>query len=141
MGIPARVIFYLCTIKAIGAILLLAVYLLSSTELGEFMKLPVLVSHYLTHKHQDNQLSFFGFMEMHYSSTDHAANPDDAEDTQLPFKSHNTCAGISAVSFLPTASGEVTFNCPSTRAAHPLYEEPAYTSLFLSSVWQPPKQA
>jgi hypothetical protein len=60
-------------------------FLLSSTELHQFMKLPVLMKHYQVHKKQDNSLSLFDFLMLHYSQ-DHPIDNDDSDDNQLPFK-------------------------------------------------------
>ncbi len=53
------------------------------TPLGQFLKLPLLVEHYL--KHQANEgASFSLFFEMHYANNHRDA--DWPEDQQLPFK-------------------------------------------------------
>lgn len=67
-----------------AAIFLLLLLVSVHTPIGQFLKLPMLVEHFI--KHQNNTgTSFMGFLEEHYS-----ADHDDAdlmEDEQLPFKS------------------------------------------------------
>ncbi len=60
-------------------------FLLSSTELHQFMKLPVLLKHFQVHKKQDKSLSLLDFLVLHYSQ-DHPIDNDDSDDNQLPFK-------------------------------------------------------
>lgn len=61
-------------------------FLVSSTELHELVRLPRLVVHYIHHHSEDGSLSLAGFLQLHYRS-DHPDDQDDNEDRQLPFKS------------------------------------------------------
>lgn len=73
------------------AISFLITYLLGNTELGQLIKLPLLINHYYQHKKTDNNISFIGFIQMHYI-TDDGTTADDNDDLQLPchniFQSH-----------------------------------------------------
>lgn len=60
-------------------------FLLSTTELHQFLKLPVLLKHFQVHKKQDNLLSILDFLVLHYSQN-HPIDNDDSDDDQLPFK-------------------------------------------------------
>lgn len=60
-------------------------FLLSTTELHQFLKLPVLFKHFQVHKKQDKSLSLLDFLVLHYSQ-DHPIDNDDSDDNQLPFK-------------------------------------------------------
>lgn len=72
------------------AILLLSLQLLTNTELCQLGKLPVLVSHYKEHKASNKDLTFFGFLSMHYFNGD----PHDNTDMELPFKTTSTAVLI-----------------------------------------------
>lgn len=61
-------------------------FLVSSTELHELVRLPLLVSHFLQHRHSSQSLNLTGFIQLHYQG-DHPDDNDDGEDRQLPFKS------------------------------------------------------
>ncbi|MCX6182126.1 MAG: hypothetical protein NT150_09385 [Bacteroidetes bacterium] len=76
--------------KKLLAISLLSLYLLTLTEVGQLIKLPLLVDHFIEHKEKDQNLSLLDFLAMHYS---HSHTPD-ADDLKLPFKSHNGCISL-----------------------------------------------
>ena len=61
------------------------VYLLSTTQLIELTKIPVLVDHFKEHRSQNSSITLLGFLDMHYA---HGC-PKDADydkDMELPFK-------------------------------------------------------
>lgn len=65
-------------------ILMLSLFTVTQTELGQLMRLPLLADHFAKHRQQDGS-SFIDFLKEHYIK-DHDDN-DQAEDNQLPFKS------------------------------------------------------
>lgn len=56
-----------------------------TTELHEFVKLPVLFEHFAEHQERDATVNFMEFLSMHYWGTD-LNDDDDSRDMQLPFK-------------------------------------------------------
>ncbi len=123
------------------SILLLVTYLISTTELIELSKLPVLFRHYQEHKAWNNDITFFSFLVEHYAESI-ADNPDYDLDKKLPFKSslnHTT----SSVWVAPPA-GAICYHFD----PHPVefieqqpfaYQPSEPVSYFLSNIWQPPK--
>lgn len=70
---------------------LLAIVLLNGvTELHQFLKLPLLLSHLRHHRTEDPSISLLGFLRIHYNSNQHPDDQDDGEDSELPFKSAGT---------------------------------------------------
>ena len=65
------------------AVILLSLFSLTQTPVGQLMKLPVLVEHFYKHQLEDG-VSLFKFLSDHYGSN-HNDN-DQAEDERLPFK-------------------------------------------------------
>jgi hypothetical protein len=63
----------------------LILFLLQSTELGELLKLPLLVEHYSQHVHLHPGTTVVGFLKMHYFDKT-VVDKDYAQDMQLPFK-------------------------------------------------------
>ncbi|MEO5890434.1 MAG: hypothetical protein ABIQ31_09290 [Ferruginibacter sp.] len=68
----------------------MSLQLLANTELCEFLKIPVLISHYEEHKGSSN-LTFISFIRMHYFN----GAPHDNTDMELPFKTNSTALIIS----------------------------------------------
>lgn len=70
-------------LKHVAVILLLLLVLSVQTPFGQLLKLPLLVEHFIKHRHQ-NGLSVIAFLQQHYAS-DHR-DADWPEDAKLPFK-------------------------------------------------------
>lgn len=120
------------------AITCLALYVLTATECSQLLKIPRLFSHFTEHQKLDTNLSFFGFLYMHY--TDHDLNDNDQDkDMQLPFKSHSDCS-LATLKFSGCPTYHYTFK------AFRIIEKTAipsadsdFESPYLSNIWQPPK--
>ncbi|WP_442787765.1 hypothetical protein [Flavobacterium suncheonense] len=120
-------------------IALLSLYLLGTTPLGELLKFPVLIEHFTEHKKNNPKMNFWDFLCLHYSKNSHHGKDLD-RDMQLPFKvlSHNT----SDLAFFPAADAESELpvkNIPAGKKQSLVYTGFIYTSIYLSSIWQPPK--
>lgn len=119
------------------SILFLSVYLLSITQLGELIKLPLLVEHYLEHKQQNSNLTILNFLRIHYQAQ-HVFDADYDKDMKLPFKSHTN---ISSVVFYPLIQEYKTIQKVNFKYKKEiLYTYSfSYSSISLSSIWQPPR--
>lgn len=112
-------------------------YLSSSTELHELLRIPQLLVHYAQHRKADPPLSFFDFLAMHYSPG-HPNDKDSKDDDQLPFKSKGSLAHIDN----PTQPAPLTHG----PAYFPLANETCtrYTESIPgkdpSSIFHPPRQ-
>lgn len=112
----------------------------SATELNQLLKTPILIQHFITHKKENPKLSFVGFLEMHYFN----GNPHDKDynqDMRLPFKSHNTCVNLISLnsSFQNTGDFLITLYPKEVKLSFLLALD--YSSHFLKSFWQPPKNS
>ncbi len=122
--------------KRVIGIWLFSIYLLSSTECRQLLKLPILVQHFSEHQERNKDISLWAFMEMHYFGDDMNDNDQD-RDMKLPFKS----TSFTAMDLL-TFSPESIFVFKPVFSLHdkPLvYGTEQFQSSFLSSIWQPPK--
>jgi hypothetical protein len=121
------------------AIFFLSAYLISLTELNQFVKLPLLVKHFIEHKEKDTNISFLQFLDMHYAQ-DNVKDADYDEDMKLPFKSHDGCVNASVVVFIPSNfSYSIPKPLSSEKNSYTIYSEDDLNSSFPSSIWQPPK--
>lgn len=121
-------------------LLLLSVYLLTVTQWAELVKIPILLEHYTEHRQLDQSMSFLEFLCQHYTNVD-TSDADHHRDLQLPFKS----SGISVF------SGIYTYTLVSVYRLKPYLhvglkgQSPntncfTYSSGFLATIFQPPKQ-
>ncbi|CAA7386509.1 hypothetical protein CHRY9393_00805 [Chryseobacterium fistulae] len=70
------------------SILLLSLYLVSTTEVYQFLKIPTLIEHYWEHKRMNPEMSVTAFLKIHY---DHPVKDGDyGKDQKLPFVIHST---------------------------------------------------
>lgn len=125
--------------KKTVSIILLFVFLSANTEAHQLLKLPFLVEHYLEHKHHNNNISFFDFLNMHYVMADDG-DGDTPEDMQLPFKSDNACGNICSIGFVSQSNYQLAIKAVYTE--NELFNNHSVefiSSAFLSSIWQPPK--
>jgi len=124
-------------VKKAILISLLAVQLLSSTELFELVKLPVLVHHFLEHKEENNSITFADFIYLHYAKSG-GINTDD-DDTKLPFKSHEGCPNATVIAVIPAYySFKAKHEFTETKSFF-ITDEDFINGTLLSGIWQPPK--
>lgn len=119
------------------SILFLSVYLLSITQLGELIKLPLMVEHYMEHKERNSNLTIFEFLCIHYQGQD-VPDADYDKDMKLPFKSYTS---ICSVVFFPLIQEYKPIQkISSTYKKQNLYTYSfSYSSIYHSSIWQPPR--
>jgi hypothetical protein len=127
-------------VKKTIAIFFLSIYLFSTTEAHQLLKLPVIFQHYAEHQIEDENISFIDFLDMHYM---HGSPKDDDydRDMQLPFKSSVDCISNISLGFVP-AFIEFNFDREvvlfTTKKSFPIRNQYLISS-YLSFIWQPPK--
>lgn len=124
--------------KVLIAVLFSSIVLLS-TELNQLLKLPFLIEHYLEHKNQTKDLTFFKFLVMHYF--EHDVNVSDYErDMKLPFKSHDSFIGMVFHVFVHPNYSAFKFNYPIVlEDEHLLFNDNFFAKAFIAIIWQPPR--
>jgi hypothetical protein len=126
------------SMKKIAAILFVTVYLLSTTEAHQLLKLPVIFEHYKEHKQENSRISFLEFLDLHYMH----GSPRDKDydrDMQLPFKTQDDCLSI-APAFVPVFV-QHTIPAPVIVCTRPcsILRQQVLLSSYLANIWQPPK--
>lgn len=125
--------------KKVFALFLLLLHLVSSTQLTEVAKIPVLFEHFSEHQSINPQITFFEFVIDHYNNTPHTDN-DEERDNQLPFKTINQSTPH-FVAITPNKSQSISKIAYTLAKSHNgLYIDPFIPSSFTEKVWQPPKQ-
>ena len=127
-------------VKKWVAIVFLCIYLLSTTEIYQLLKLPTLFEHFQEHKIENLKLTFVQFVYMHYAQdNDHDGDAD--KDAKLPFKSHS-CSSFS-VNFVPLSGHQALF----FNVSKEIYEKHTISDFYtfivtashLQAIWQPPQ--
>lgn len=125
--------------KRILTILFLVAYLMSSTELYQFFKIPELVHHYFAHKALDEEMTLLAFLDLHYAHGNEQEG-DYAEDMKLPFKStvqdYQTIQSMEPLQYYWTSS---FFQAEVNIEISTIYRDEFLKPIYLSSIWQPPK--
>jgi len=126
-------------VQKVIVILLIGVYLFSTTELAQLLKLPVLIEHYKEHKYQNPAITFLGFLNLHYNNGN-KVDDDYDKDMKLPFKTVSDIASSCVINIPPTA---FTISQP-TFEYQEIKKKYSHTSnlllpSFSANIWQPPK--
>jgi len=124
-------------VKKWVSIVLLSLYLVSTTELNQVLKLPILIEHYCEHKKLNPEMTFIAFFKTHY---DHPVKDADYKtDRKLPFVAH------SILSLVFTLNTNFNFEIVKASVKHlevhsiPAFDEDFYFKGYLHSIWQPPR--
>lgn len=106
--------------------------------MGQLLKLPALIHHYLEHHDDDAGISFAQFLHKHY--TEEYAHPSPGnEHGKLPFKSHDI--GFSQNTLVAQSLAGFDFKTarPVSTKENIIYSEAFCSSLHLAKIWQPPQ--
>jgi hypothetical protein len=130
-------LFIFALLKKFTAISFLLIFGCANTELGQLLKLPVLVHHYLEH-HDDDAGTFANFLHKHYDEENSHPSPN-SEHEKLPFKCHDL--GFSQATFIYQSpfGFEIKNYRPVQSKQRAVYSVSFHSSYILSRIWQPPK--
>ena len=125
--------------KSFIAILLLSICLGSTSEVHELLKIPILIGHFMEHRSENRQMSFWDFMILHYAKGE-VKDADYNKDMRLPFKSLPELTGsillIALIPELQLPDAKYSF----AEAAKGVDRKDLFIrSGFLTCIWQPPK--
>jgi hypothetical protein len=118
----------------------LFLYLFSSTEFSELLKVNVLIEHFAEHKIETKTLSFSQFLYMHYIK--HGKdNGDGNKDDKLPFHSDSETVNSFISVPLPCVPFSISFIhiLKNDKKVNFYDVDKTITSSFLSTIWQPPQ--
>lgn len=123
------------------AIFFLSIYLVSTTELCELLKMPILIEHFLEYKQQDPEYSLVSFLLVHYSNhlEDHPHDEDYEQDIKLPFMVHSDVLSFCFVN-TPAPYFELKARSFVQQTAKKMLQDDSFREHnFSSFIWQPPK--
>ncbi|PTT43609.1 hypothetical protein DBR28_00425 [Chryseobacterium sp. HMWF028] len=124
--------------KKLISILLLSLYLVSTTEVYQLLKIPTLIEHYWEHKKLNPEMSLTAFLKTHY---DHPVKDGDyGKDQKLPFVIHsaplNLIFTINRGFYFETVTYHIS---PLQSHKIPSKNEDFCYKGFTGSIWEPPK--
>jgi hypothetical protein len=127
-------------VRSLFLILFSVIYLISSTELHEFLKIPLLIEHFEEHKQEKDKLSFSEFLKGHYVGEENN-DIDYNKNQKLPFKSKSDFSHFTNIFSTEPNIFLLCSDIPITTLNTFLgIQKLNITSNFYSSIWQPPKQ-
>jgi hypothetical protein len=132
------VLFKFAALKRLFTILILSAYLVSATELYQLVKLPFLVSHFLSHKKETPKISLWSFLCLHYANGE-VFDKDHDDDMKLPFKSHESASHINFLASVPPTAMNIEKPVITQTRNYNCYNETGHGDKFPSGIWQPPK--
>ena len=116
----------------------LFIYLVSTTELYQLLKAPLLVEHFIEHREANKDLTLWKFLYIHYAMGD-VKDADYESDMKLPFKTHgNITMAVSNV-FLPSLKVIIEKPVQFLQNKSFVNKDLFLQSSFLSNIWQPPR--
>jgi hypothetical protein len=119
--------------KNAAAIFLVILLMSVQTPLGQFLKVPLLIEHYIKHQKQDG-ISFTSFLKDHYAP-DHN-DGEMPEDEQLPFK-ELAFQNIGFAIFAPLIQTEVLL--PLKAEKRIVFSDGTHPQKHLMSIFHPPR--
>jgi hypothetical protein len=124
--------------RQIIAIALLSLYLFTSTDFSELLKLPQLAQHFKEHQ-EESEVNFSEFVYQHYTKGD-VPDADREQDMKLPYKSIDFTHVITFTVVPTVTSIEFikTIDFKELKSPSSFYTFP-FSSATFSSIWQPPK--
>ena len=127
--------------KRILTILLLTIYLFSTTELSQLLKLPLLIDHFIDHKEENKDVTIWEYLYMHYA-LDKDNSTDSNTDKKLPFKSHDSFITVISNIYTPLFSEFIITKPINLVEKNTLkITECFILPSVLSNIWQPPRIA
>ncbi|MGV9003671.1 hypothetical protein [Flavobacterium sp.] len=121
------------------AIALLSLYVFTSTECHELLKLPQLVNHFKEHQQDQEEITLWTFLCEHYAHGDVFDNDRD-KDMKLPYKSMDCSHAISFTVIPPIISIPLPKTTDFQGLKTPIsFYSSQFPSDNYSSIWQPPK--
>lgn len=116
--------------------------MLSFSEMHQFLRIPVLIQHFVEHRQQDPSISLLAFLSLHYIHQ-YVVDEDYQQDQQLPFRHADCCAATVSISC--ECPGNTVIELPvrttETRNEFISYDEEQHSLLSVTDIFQPPRVA
>lgn len=126
-------------VKKMSAIFFFTVYLFSTTEAHQLLKLPLIFEHFSEHQQENRQITFTEFLKIHYLNPP-VKDKDYDKDMQLPFKSFGDCISSISPAFVPVTIQHTAAESIDISPEKIFFlKDQMFISSYLANIWQPPK--
>src|SRR5689334_2638991 len=112
--------------------------MMSFSELHQFLKLPVLVQHFMEHKKLDPSISLFAFLELHYVHQ-YIIDDDYQRDKQLPFREGDCIANNTVTVECHNSVIELPYSSTEVKHEFVWYDEKDKPLISVADIFQPPR--
>jgi hypothetical protein len=113
----------------------------SFVEFHQFLRIPVLIQHFVEHRQQDPSISFMAFLKLHYVG-EIVIDDDYQRDNELPFREADCCLITATVTCeCPGADVEITTHTEEITNEYILYDEDNHSLVSVADIFQPPRAA
>jgi hypothetical protein len=119
------------------AFFLISVFMCANTSLGQLLKVPNLIEHYIEHKNEltSDSISFIDYIVSHYSIN--AENNQEHQD--LPFKTFDNSTSVLFAFSINTF--QIQIIKPLISTTKKFFYNKTFKSNLIASIWLPPKLA
>ncbi len=125
-------------VKRFFSIILLIVFLSSTTELHELFKLPHLVYHFFEHRAEHPDSSLPQFLQIHFSQEDSNHNDNKHDKGCLPFQGEHNHP-MQLLHFYANNHTDLSLIPLSNSLLYDYFSKSSLASAYLANIWQPPK--
>lgn len=131
----------MAAVKRLTAILLMSIYMFSFVEFHQFLRIPVLIQHFVEHQQQDPSISFMAFLKLHYVG-EIVVDGDYQRDNELPFRETDCCVITNTISCeCPNTIIEIATNTEEINNEFVLNDEDNHSLISVADIFQPPRAA
>jgi len=108
----------------------------------QFLRIPVLIQHFVEHRQKDPSISLLAFLNEHYIHQ-YVRDADYQRDNQLPFRHADCCAITTALSCECPAMTcmELPVRTSEAKPEFILHNEQSHSLLSIADIFQPPRCA
>jgi len=124
-------------LRKIATIFLVIICVLSYTEFGQVLKLPILIAHFNEHNAGYHKLKVWDYIKEHYNNDDNVP-ADHERDMQLPFKTSHTCQA-NLVLYAPSQPENEVELCVEPLTDFLPGNEEYPSDVFAGTIFQPPR--
>lgn len=122
--------------KRIIAFVLITIFLCVNTSIGQLLKIPNLIEHYIEHKNEltPTSISFVDFLELHYSKN---ADNTQEEHQDLPFKTFEIASTVFVL--VNNANFQIQSIKAEITTKQKFFYHQSFKSHLITTIWLPPK--